>query len=170
MEQIVAAFRAKRELPDYQAELKEIKSQCADSEAAALKSKEEPESNSKKSRKNKPEGGAYVFKATFSPSRELSAKNVNINSIREQLAQAGEIIKSTPVVIGKGNIIFEFIVATKQDLENRKEWEARGVTIELVEQHETASQAAAEQTYNPFLAPSHFVRVDLKRQIGRAHV
>ena len=30
LEQIVAAFRAKRELPDYQAELKEIKSQCAE--------------------------------------------------------------------------------------------------------------------------------------------
>jgi two-component system, chemotaxis family, sensor kinase CheA len=174
LEQIVAAFRANKQLPDFKLELDEIKSQCADpllSDAVAPQGKDAAESKSEKSRQSKPEEGANVFKITFSPSRELNAKNVNINTVREQLSRIGEILKSSPVVKSKGVIIFEFLIATKQALENSKEWEARGVTVEFVKQQEelpkpelpAASQPAAEDTYNPFLAPSHLVRVDLKR-------
>ena len=174
LEQIVAAFRANKRLPDFKLELDEIKSQCSNpllSDAIAPEGKDAAEPKSEKSRTKKPERGANVFKITFSPTRELNAKNVNINTIRAQLSGIGEILKSSPVVKGKGVIIFEFLIATKQALEDNKEWEAKGVTVEYVKQQEEApkpevpeaSQPAAEDTYNPFLAPSHLVRVDLKR-------
>ena len=173
LEQIVAAFREKQPLPDYESELKEIKSQCPDalpSDAVVPQSKHAPEALSEKSEKAKPPE-ANVFKFTFSPSHELHAKKININTIRKQLSGVGEILKSTPVVKGKGVVVFEFLIATKQDLRRAAEWKSRGVTVELLKDPEelpesvrsAASQLPAEDAHNPFLAPSHIVRVDLKR-------
>jgi two-component system chemotaxis sensor kinase CheA len=172
LEQIVAAFRAKKRLPDYKAEFDEIKSQCSAPSVAGgapvPHGKEGAAPSSDTSPIKKAKRGVNVFKVTFSPSRELSANNVNITTIRQQLSQVGEILKSAPVVKGKGVIIFEFLVATTQALEDSKEWAAKGLAIEMVEHPlksdlSAGSHAAAEDAYNPFLAPSHFVRVDLKR-------
>ncbi|HEY1787740.1 MAG TPA: chemotaxis protein CheA [Verrucomicrobiae bacterium] len=172
LEQIVAALREKKPLPGYESELNEIKSQCPDpllSEAAAPQSKRDPASFAEKSKKGQRATGS-VFKFTFSPSLELNAKKININTIREELLRVGKIVKSTPVVKGKGVIVFEFLVATNQVLKNTPEWKAKGVTIEFVNEPELPesgsaddSQVIAEDTHNPFLAPSHIVRVDLKR-------
>lgn len=165
LEQIVAAFREKKPLPGYESELNEIKSQCPDpllSDAILPQSKQVSGSFPEKGKKSKP-GETNVFKFTFSPSRELSAKKININTIREQLSRTGEILKSTPVVKSKGNITFEFLLATKQSLKDTSEWKAKGVTVEAVKAGESAiPEFAAEDTHSPFLAPSHIVRVDLK--------
>jgi two-component system, chemotaxis family, sensor kinase CheA len=174
LEQIVAAFRGKKRFPDCKLELEEIKSQCSDpvlSSASLPQSKAGSRPSADIGKKSQLTEEINVFKVTFSPSRGLNANNININTIREQLSRVGEILKSTPVVKGKGVIIFEFLVATRQALNENKEWEAKGVAVELVEYLEKpakselpeVSNPAVEEAYNPFLAPSHFVRVDLKR-------
>jgi two-component system chemotaxis sensor kinase CheA len=170
LEQIVAAFRAHQPLPDYESLLAEIKQQAlVQPISGAGISTEEPAPAADVEKANP--HGLKVWKCTFAPSQELNARKININTIREQLSQAGEILKSTPVVKGKGVIIFEFLVAAEQIPQDRKEWEAKGVTIELAEEAKSSPEpvssaalpTAEEGIHSPFLAPSHVVRVDLKR-------
>jgi two-component system, chemotaxis family, sensor kinase CheA len=172
LEQIVGAFRLHKPFPDHRALLAEIKrefssSSVSDAKAAPVKKNlaGHPGDSKKKSRP-----GAKVWKYTFSPSQELNAQKININTIREDLSKLGEILKSTPVVKGRGLITFEFLIAGEEAPKNVKKWEAKGVTIEPATELETpsaplesASPQTTESEHSPFLAPSHVVRVDLKR-------
>ena len=114
-----------------------------------------------------------LWKYTFTPSHELSAKGVNIDLVRGQLSKWGEILKSAPIVQGKGAITFEFLVAARETPTDITEWEAKGVSIQSAEHEERvpkrgklSDESSLEndsETHNPFLAPSRVVRVDLNR-------
>jgi two-component system chemotaxis sensor kinase CheA len=173
LEQIVAAFRVQKPLPGYAAELGEIKRLCPApvvSATVAPQPKTDSAALSEPGEKSKP-AGMKVLKCVFLPSPALNAQKINITTIREQLSQVGEILKSTPVVKSQGLITFEFLLATHHPLAGSDEWKARGVTIELaVEEMAPVKPSmpvtppiATEEAHNPFLAPSHFVRVDLQR-------
>src|SRR5206468_8272837 len=66
-------------------------------------------------------------------------------------------------------LAFEFLVAARETPTDLSEWEAKGITVQRAEQQTEsptlpARGLAAEETeHSPFLAPSHIVRVDLKR-------
>jgi len=114
--------------------------------------------------------GMQLWKYTFTPRRELDSAGVNVNMIRERLSTLGEILKATPQVKGKGAIAFEFLVAARDTPSDLADWESKGVSVEPVdfETRESQSQPSAtpgpeETDLHPFLAPSHVVRVDLKR-------
>jgi two-component system chemotaxis sensor kinase CheA len=114
--------------------------------------------------------GLLLWNYTFSPTRELDAQGLNVNSVREQLSKLGEILKATPKVKGKDALAFEFLVAARETPTDLSAWEAKGITVQRAEQELTepptlpARGLAAEETeHSPFLAPSHIVRVDLKR-------
>jgi two-component system chemotaxis sensor kinase CheA len=99
----------------------------------------------------------------------LDVQGVNINSVREQLSKIGEILKATPTVKGKDKLVFEFLVST-HETPDLSSWEAKGITIEPAEPEAAgpsllpaAATPAEEAEHSPFLAPSHIVRVDLKR-------
>ena len=172
LEQVVVAFRGLNPLPDVDSLLSEIKSRLLDrafSDTTLTRAQFDPAraaTTAEKVRSNR-----SVWRFTFTPSHELSAQKINFNTIREQLLSAGEILKSTPVVIGQGAIKFEFLVAMENAPENLKEWEARGVIIERSEEDLTVAASAftaapgpeSENLHSPFLAPSHIVRVDLKQ-------
>jgi len=173
LEQIVAAFRTQQPLPGCGSLLAEIKNESASSsfsEAGTPPEKSDPVALPAIVEKAK-SPGLRVWKHTFSPSQELTARKINVTTIREQLSQVGEILKSTPVVKGKGVIIFEFLIATEYAPKDIKEWETKGVTIELAAEPEPPPESvlpataptAAESAHSPFLAPTHIVRVDLKR-------
>src|SRR6185369_8159593 len=91
----------------------------------------------------------------------------NVNSVREELSESGKILSAAPLVKGQGEIAFEFLVSTPQAPVDLSDWEAKGVTIKAAETEDTAVRAGIpvtpEAEHNPFLAPSHIVRVDLKR-------
>ena len=177
LEDVVAAFRARRPLPGYDSLLADIKSFCpGESPSGAAAGTSAPVVNTAELTNQvhmAMSQGLKVWKYTFSPSQELTARKITINTIRDQLAKVGEILKSTPVVKGRGVIIFEFLIATKQAPKNSKAWEAKGVTIELMTQEpapdlppessQPETTAATETGHNPFLAPSHVVRVNLRR-------
>jgi two-component system, chemotaxis family, sensor kinase CheA len=180
LEQIVRAFRAKEPIPNNAALLNDFR------EISGL-TKEKETGSAKASTTSAPKTGAVstvvsdeararglvLWKVTFSPSRELDEKGININSVRAKLSSAGEILKSVPQVRGEGVVVFEFLVGMKETPADITVWDAEGLEAELIEQAPPASAADAlpisgggpevEPEHNPFLAPSHVVRVDLHR-------
>ena len=168
LEQIVAAFRSGNPMPGYGSLLAELKHQCEQCAISSLTPAEASVSamspgllTSFEEAKSR---GLLLWRFTFSPSRELDAQGANLNSIRTQLATVGEIIKSTPLIKGQGAVSFEFLVSTKETLTDIAAWEAKGVTVQPLEQSDTrAATTSGDTEHNPFLAPSHVVRVDLKR-------
>ncbi|HLX71759.1 MAG TPA: chemotaxis protein CheA [Verrucomicrobiae bacterium] len=168
LEQTVASFRAQKPLPGCESLLADLNEQCkhwsgsgtpVSSSDASFLAVEEARSR-----------GLLLWRFTFSPTKELDAQGVNVNSVREQLLQIGEILKASPIVKGKDSLIFEFLVSTRETPANLPSWEAKGVTVEPVEAEQTElsrtpreAASSGETEHNPFLAPSHIVRVDLKR-------
>ncbi|HWD93872.1 MAG TPA: chemotaxis protein CheA [Verrucomicrobiae bacterium] len=172
LEQTVAAFRSRKPLPGFESLLADLKDQCrqwSDSNDAP----EKPARSSDTAFLALEEARAHgrlLWKFTFSPTKALDAQGINVNSVREQLLKIGEILKATPTVKGKDTLIFEFLVSTRETPSDFPSWEAMGVTVEPAEPEQieappAPSEAALtdETEHNPFLAPSHIVRVDLKR-------
>jgi two-component system chemotaxis sensor kinase CheA len=172
LEQIVAAFRAKEPTPPHQTLLAEINSAYPNSSSfdTAFTQTRSNDFTSSKDFKKTDLLGLSLWKYTFTPTPQLNARNINVNTIREQFSQVGQILKSTPVVKGKGLITFEFLIAKEQAPTDAQEWEAKGVTIELVTEQQARDSISSNtnesmegSSHSPFLAPSHIVRVDLKR-------
>jgi two-component system chemotaxis sensor kinase CheA len=175
LEQIVAAFRARNPLPGYESLLIDLRRQVAEPGQSSSR----PTGTSapgfdtvlltrieeEKSR------GRQIWKYTFVPSRELDARGINVNAMREEFSKLGEILKATPQIRGKGSIAFEFLVAARDAPADISAWEAKGVTVQLEEIELPGPESSAskqvsqreEAEHNPFLAPSHVVRVDLNR-------
>jgi two-component system chemotaxis sensor kinase CheA len=166
LEQIIGAHRQKAALPaveDLVISLKLLVSGKADASDAARTAKTfAPEET----------GAPSVYRFIFSPSRDLDARGVNINTVRTRLTSLGKIMDSKPV-IGGGTMSFELTVETAAVLDAR-EWETVGVTFSRVDgaapasgsHHEAAPLAAAaadEQGAALFIAPSHIMRVDISR-------
>lgn len=105
--------------------------------------------------------GLTLWKFSFTPSQELDGRGVNINSVRAKLGEVGEILQATPQVRGKGLIVFEFVVGMKETPTDIALWEADGLKAELAEA--PRSEAPTLQEHNPFIAPSHVVRVGLPK-------
>jgi two-component system chemotaxis sensor kinase CheA len=117
---------------------------------------------------------------TFSPSADLVARGVRVDTVRKRLSTAGEILNAVPRVTLGGAIAFEFEVAAELDQDTLAAWRDDGITIEpLAAAPVDESAAVASQAIGPGpeplpgfepeaalgggVAPSHFVRVDLTR-------
>lgn len=169
LEQMVASFRVRKPLPGCDSLLAELNEQCKHWSASVGTPVSSADTSLIALEEAKAQG-LLLWKFTFSPTKALDTQGVNVNLVREQLLQTGEILKATPVVKGKDTLIFEFLVSTKESPTNLASWEAKGVTVEpanfeQIELPHAPREAAftEEAEHNPFLAPSHIVRVDLKR-------
>jgi two-component system chemotaxis sensor kinase CheA len=96
----------------------------------------------------------------FAPSQEKSEAGINVNSVRARLQSLGEIVKTTPLV-EKGEIAFEFIVATAAKAEDLKQLEEFGLTFSAVIPEVINNPVVATGSNAPTAAAS--VRVDLVR-------
>ena len=177
LQQVLAAFRSRKPLPGYESLLADLKAQCEQWSIAnpiPVADKGTPAPPADPSLLTDIEEakahGRLLWKFTFSPSKALDAQGVNVNSVREQLSNIGEILNATPTVKGKDMLVFEFLVSTQETPADLFAWEARGITVEPAEPEQKKSSASSagaasveETEHNPFLAPSHIVRVDLKR-------
>lgn len=175
-EDVVAAFHSRKSLPGYQSLLADLRQECEDCSLSspAPKAASRPPDPSDTDLLTKVEEakarGLLLWKYIFSPSRALNDQGINIDSIREELSKWSEILKTTPVVKGQGAISFEFLVAAKEAPTDLAAWEAKGVMVQSAEQEAPdlkpdfpdATATPDEGVHNPFLAPSHVVRVDLK--------
>ncbi len=174
LEQVVAAFRSHQLLPGFESLLADLRDQCeqsSNSPRASARSRTSPPDPALLTRIEEVKArGLLLWKFVFSPTRELDLAGVNVNSIRQQLSEVGEILHASPHVTGKDSLEFEFLVAARETPSDLSAWEAKGVAVQPTEHEQPQSPvsppgapAAEETELNPFLAPSHIVRIDLKR-------
>jgi two-component system chemotaxis sensor kinase CheA len=123
------------------------------------------------------------WRFVFEPTADLSARGVNVSSVRARLQQLGEILRATPHVGEQGGIVFEFVVATDADESAFAGWREDNLTYTPIEERADAdevppsnegltaplpdvSEDSAPTTaasVASILAPSNVVRVDLAR-------
>ena len=174
LEQIVVAFRSKKPLPPHLSLVKKFQeiSHLAATPGGVTDSASNGQNSgtSPIADENARARGLVLWKCTFVPTRELNARGINLNTIRSRFGTVGEILRSTSQVRGQGVVAFEFIVGMRETPADITGWEKDGITAELIEQPATSSAAQPsntpsgfELTDNPFIAPSHVVRVDLPR-------
>lgn len=182
LEQIVNAFRTGQAIPDSASLLEQLHEISGSSNgtnhgrnaASGARSTSVPEAAPVVSSSLMDEArsrGLVLWKIKFTPSKELDQKGININSVRAKLSSVGEILKAVPMVRGEGVVVFEFVVGMKETPADITRWENEGLVAELFEQAgeaesepvPTADLASAMEAHNPFLAPTHVVRVDLNR-------
>ena len=162
LEQIVAAFHSRIPLPQHESILAELSNLCEKSCDSNIS--------------GAPAGPAKndvcprlpMWKFTFTPSQELDAHGINLNAIREEISKLGPIVKSAPLITGPGKVAFEFFVEMEINPDSFSSWQAKGVLIEKAELENQASSPTfvspeIDASHNPFLAPSHVIRVDLQR-------
>jgi len=127
--------------------------------------------------------GAVLWLCEFVPSRELAARNLNVNIIRSRLEGAGKLIHATPRVLPSGGIAFEFLVALPADNPPPAVWGEDGLTFlpyetaaappttiapgaDDVQSADGASHSPEDKgrfAASPVIAPANIVRIDLSR-------
>ena len=101
------------------------------------------------------------WQVEFTPTADLAARGVNVNSVRERLQEIGELRQAKPIVKGAGEIAFQFLLATNASQTTLKSLEADGLVFEPLEEEDAAVQKARQPVAT--IAPSTVVRVDLDR-------
>ena len=111
------------------------------------------------------------WKCTFTPTRELLAAGIGVDTVRKRLGMVGTIVDATPLVRPDGGIAFEFILTTDAALDTDMSLQEALVTVEPIEAPHAdtlplsvLSGATDDQTPAvPGIVASHVVRVDLAR-------
>jgi len=165
LEQILAAFRAKQEPREYTELAEQLHRIVQSKDAKPSERLSESASRLVEEAKSR---GLVLWKCTFTPARELDVRGLNVTTARERLAQAGEVISSTPRVLGEGHVAFEFVVAMRETPADITAWDKDGLVMELfdaptAEPPPSPLPLQNDAEHDPFIAPSHVVRVDLER-------
>jgi two-component system chemotaxis sensor kinase CheA len=171
LEQVVVAFRSHNPLPGHDSLLADLREQCEHSRISAPGQSSAMTDPALLTRIEEVKArGLQLWNYTFSPTRELDVAGVNVNSIREELSRVGEILNAAPQVLRKGALNFQFLVAARDTPSDLSAWEGKGVSVQPAEQEQSEllslpgrGTPVEQAEHNPFLAPSHIVRVDLKR-------
>jgi two-component system, chemotaxis family, sensor kinase CheA len=115
--------------------------------------------------------GARGFCFTFVPSAALAERGVNVNTVRQRLNEAGELILGAPCILAGEQIAFAFLVASKADEKTFVPWEEDGLTCTPYEIQPEAAPVVRNGTpptappvgLSTSLMPMNVVRVDLAR-------
>jgi two-component system, chemotaxis family, sensor kinase CheA len=119
------------------------------------------------------------WRCTFSPSADLVARGIRVDTVRKRLSSAGEILNAVPRVAADGAIAFEFELSAHLDDQALASWRDDGIVVARTVAAEEAEGDAApvpasfvagavvpvvgSASAALSVAPSHFVRVDLTR-------
>ena len=108
-----------------------------------------------------------LWRFQFSPSAELSARGIHVNSIRSRLQEIGQVLNATPHIVEGGQVNFDFIVASDVDESRFSDWHSDGLTVAA---HNSTAGAAPDVADARERAParpppsaSSVVRVDMRR-------
>jgi len=104
---------------------------------------------------------AKRWQLEFTPTADLAARGVNVNSVRARLQEIGELLQAKPIVKGAGEIAFQFVLETDAGRTTLQSLEADGVVFEPLEEDAVAAQKPQQPLAT--IAPSTVVRVDLDR-------
>jgi two-component system chemotaxis sensor kinase CheA len=107
--------------------------------------------------------GANVWCVRFAPSQERTARGLTVNTVRERLRAAGEIVHAAPVV-SSGGVTFTFLVVSRT-AEFPAAAPEDGLTVEPYESPPTVPSEIAPPSDARItsLTPANLVRVDLGR-------
>ncbi len=108
--------------------------------------------------------GATVWRFQFTPAPELAGRGITVETIRARLQEAGDILSATPRVEPGGQVLFEFLVATRREESSFHGWQDDGLSWAP---HEPPPAAAPSPepgvgSWAPSLS-SGVVRVELSR-------
>jgi two-component system chemotaxis sensor kinase CheA len=115
-----------------------------------------------------------VWRVSFTPSPELVARGVKVDTVRNRLLQIGRVLNVAPKVVPGGGVLFEFEVETA-DEQQLAAWQEDGVTYEPRPAAEAAVETDSGRRVQdpsgydedrrdlPTANPTNFVRVDLAR-------
>ncbi|HVF30487.1 MAG TPA: chemotaxis protein CheA, partial [Pyrinomonadaceae bacterium] len=156
LERIVIAKRDGLDEPDFEAEVAGLERLI--SEKGSAEESVPDYSSDLSSAVAKPR---YLFR--FLPAADLAARNINVNTVRQRLTRIGTLIKSTPKVVGAGQVAFEFLVETSADRQQFASWEADGVSYEAVTGAATRDTQESRVEPAPAAFVPSFVRVELSR-------
>ena len=161
LEEIVMAKRDDREMPAIDVELEKVKALTSLIDSTPPT----PVEPKPVERSKEPQGTGQRYKFVFSPTPELAARDINVNAVRSKLETLGTIEDSKPVVKEAGKIAFEFVVLTALSELDIEDWEADGISYELVPTADKVSpEGDGSQSSRPGLfGQSNIVRVDLSR-------
>jgi two-component system chemotaxis sensor kinase CheA len=170
LERCVGARRAGTEPPDVSAYLVASESATGDGGASAA-ARDEPTAIA-------PAAEGTVYRFEFEPSRELAARGVGVETVRERLQSIGTLLAARPRVEIGGGVVFEFVVGVPAGVvpdegwrSDRLSWSvdadahAPGVGLATVT---PAPRVPAPASHAPIAsaparAASNSVRVDLAR-------
>jgi two-component system chemotaxis sensor kinase CheA len=119
-----------------------------------------------------PAAAGQVWKVTFTPSADLVARGIKVDTIRGRLMRAGQIQSVAPRVTG-GGIAFDFqVIAASGDA--FASWREDGIEAELVPEAapvapvepavpDARGDRASGRSFDSLLGQTNFVRVDLAR-------
>lgn len=132
--------------------------------------------------------GDVVWLFEFEPSPELVEKGVNVNFIREQFGDVGQLLHGMPKITESGGVAFQFLVASSQSEEKLRKWAGRYLSFSQylppvtavssstssitpttpTTSKATASEPVGEPEKQPLFTSStssqtNYVRVDLER-------
>lgn len=71
--------------------------------------------------------GKQAWQITFTPSRDLAQRGINVNTIRSRLQEQGELIRAAPTITPEGGISFAFLWATEADPSVLAQWAEDGI-------------------------------------------
>jgi len=108
-----------------------------------------------------------LWRFQFVPSVELSARGINVNSIRTRLQEIGRVLNATPRIADGGQVTFDFIVASDVDESRFSDWHFDGLTAAphdspITDVAVVTTEVAEAHEITPG-APTSIVRVDVKR-------
>jgi two-component system, chemotaxis family, sensor kinase CheA len=113
---------------------------------------------------------ADLWKVTFTPSPDLVARGVTVDSVRARLSSVGRILDVTPRVTGDGRISFDFQMTGVDDAAALESWSDDGIAAERATVVPPKRDAEGEpqpplgvRAFDAPAAPANFVRVDLVR-------
>lgn len=135
IEQVLAALRDHKPAPDIAAVLAQF--------AAVLA----------------PQGRLWDF--CFAPSAALSARGINVTTIRARLQAIGQVLNTTPHILEGGQVTFSFVVASDLDESQFSDWESDGMTA--ARRDPAADVSVEEHGIVRAESASNLVRVDMNR-------
>lgn len=117
-------------------------------------------------------GSPTLWNVTFTPTPDLVARGIKVDTVRARLSAIGRIERVTPHISPTGGISFEFQVATSDD-RSFASWTDDGIVAEPVQAASAAAEPSASSApaHDPTAVsadasaagPSNVVRVDLAR-------
>jgi two-component system, chemotaxis family, sensor kinase CheA len=157
LEEIITSHRAQHALPDLTTAVHAISNainEATDETNDELRPEARPDSSGNEKRK---------WRFLFEPTQERSHAGINVNTIRSRLQTIGEILQVTPIV-EKGEVVFEFVVATSLTENEFTDLIELGMTLfPLEEDRATPTQQQAVASSSTAQTSATSVRVDLVR-------